>query len=76
MTRKRTPQEWAFTLGVVVLVLWIQTPSAQRWWDGVKWKLRQKEELAKREAEIQKAVNHMQFEVWEIMNYGTPEETQ
>lgn len=69
MTRKRTPLEWAFTLGTIGLILWLQTPGAAIWWASIKWRLHQKEEQAKIEALFQKALAHVQYEAWEAVNY-------
>lgn len=72
MTRRRTPTEWALTLGTIGLILWLQTPAAYNWWQSVKWRLSEREREAKREENIRRLVSHVLYEAWEAVNY--PEE--
>jgi hypothetical protein len=72
MTRRRTPTEWAITLGFVALVLWLQTPSAYNAWQGLKWRLSERERVARQEAEFLRMLAHVHYEAWEATHY--PEE--
>jgi hypothetical protein len=73
MTRHRTPTEWALTFGAIALLLWLQSPAAANAWQSLKWRLSERERLARAEADIQKLVRHLQYEAWEAVNY--PEES-
>jgi hypothetical protein len=74
MTRKRTPLEWGLTIGTIALVVWVQTPSFQMWFESMKWHLHQREAMARREEQINREFNRVLYKAWVALNYEGADE--